>query len=57
MPKIKIDIVLPDYIVDNVVDAIVRTASTGAVGDGKIFLSTIDQAIRIRNQQIGAAAL
>ncbi len=57
MPKIKIDIVLPDYIVDNVVDAIVRTASTGAVGDGKIFLSTIDQAICIRNQQIGAAAL
>jgi nitrogen regulatory protein P-II 1 len=57
MPKIKIDLVLPDYIVDNVVDAIVRTASTGAVGDGKIFVSRIDQAIRIRNQQIGAAAL
>jgi nitrogen regulatory protein P-II 1 len=57
MPKIKIDLVLPDYLVDNVVDAIVRTASTGVVGDGKIFLSTIDQAIRIRNQQIGAAAL
>ncbi|SRR5712692_44156 len=56
-PKIKIDLVLPDYIVDNAVDAIVRTASTGAIGDGKIFLSTINQAIRIRNQQLGAAAL
>jgi nitrogen regulatory protein P-II 1 len=57
LPKIKIDLVLPDSLVDNVVDAIVTTASTGAIGDGKIFLSRIDQAIRIRNQQIGAAAL
>ena len=57
MPKIKIDLVLPDSIVDDVVEAIVKTASTGAIGDGKIFLSRIDQAIRIRNQQIGAAAL
>ena len=57
LPKIKIDLVLPDDIVDNAVDAIVRTASTGAIGDGKIFLSTINQAVRIRNQQLGAAAL
>jgi nitrogen regulatory protein P-II 1 len=57
LPKIKIDMVLPDHIVDDVVDAIVRTASTGAIGDGKIFLSKIDHAVRIRNQQIGAAAL
>ena len=57
MPKIKIDMVLPDYIVDDVIDVIVRTASTGVIGDGKIFLSRVDQAVRIRNQQIGAAAL
>jgi nitrogen regulatory protein P-II 1 len=57
LPKIKIDMVLPDYIVDDVIDAIVRTASTGAIGDGKIFLSKIDHAVRIRNQQVGAAAL
>jgi nitrogen regulatory protein P-II 1 len=57
IPKIKIDLVLPDHMVDNVVDAIVRTASTGVIGDGKIFLSRIDQAIRIRNQQVGAAAI
>jgi nitrogen regulatory protein P-II 1 len=56
-PKIKIDMVLPDYIVDDVIDAIVRTASTGVIGEGKIFLSRVDQAVRIRNQQIGAAAL
>src|SRR6267142_2563713 len=52
MPKIKIDLVLPDDIVDDVVAAVVRAASTGAIGDGKIFASRIDQAIRIRNQQI-----
>jgi nitrogen regulatory protein P-II 1 len=57
MPKIKIELVLPDYIVDDVVAAILRTASTGVIGDGRIFVSKIDQAIRIRNQQIGAAAL
>jgi nitrogen regulatory protein P-II 1 len=57
MPKIKIDMVLPDYVVDDVIDAIVRTASTGVIGDGKTFLSKVDQAVRIRNQQIGAAAL
>lgn len=56
-PKIKIDLVLPDYIVDDVIDAIVRTASTGVIGDGKIFLSRVDHAVRIRNQQIGSAAL
>jgi len=57
MPQIKIEAVLPDDIVEDVIDAIVRTAATGAIGDGKIFLSKIDHAVRIRNQQIGAAAL
>jgi nitrogen regulatory protein PII len=57
IPKIKIDLVLPDSMVDNAVAAKVRTASTGVIGDGKIFLSKIDQVIRIRNHQLGAAAL
>lgn len=57
MPKIKIEAVLADYIVNDAIDAIVKTAFTGAIGDGKIFLSKIDHAVRIRNQQIGAAAL
>jgi nitrogen regulatory protein P-II 1 len=43
--------------VDPVVDAIVKTASTGKIGDGKIFLSRIDEVIRIRNQERGVAAL
>ncbi len=57
LPKIKIEMVLADEMVNSTVDAIVKTASTGKIGDGKIFLSKIDHAIRIRNQEVGAAAL
>jgi nitrogen regulatory protein P-II 1 len=57
LPKIKIEMVLPDNLVDPVIDAIVKTASTGKIGDGKIFLSRIDEVIRIRNQERGVAAL
>jgi nitrogen regulatory protein P-II 1 len=57
LPKIKLEMVLPDERVDAAVDAILRTAATGKIGDGKIFLSKIDEAIRIRNQERGAAAL
>lgn len=57
LPKIKIEMVLADEMVDATVDAIIKTASTGKIGDGKIFLSKIDHAIRIRNQEVGAAAL
>jgi nitrogen regulatory protein P-II 1 len=57
LPKIKIEIVIPDNQVDAAVDAIIQSASTGKIGDGKIFLSKIDEAIRIRNQERGVAAL
>jgi nitrogen regulatory protein P-II 1 len=57
LPKVKIELVLSDDQVDSVVAAIIKTASTGKIGDGKIFLSKIDHAIRIRNQEVGAAAL
>jgi nitrogen regulatory protein P-II 1 len=57
LPKIKIELVLPDERVDATVKAILNTAATGKIGDGKIFLSKIDEAIRIRNQERGAAAL
>jgi nitrogen regulatory protein P-II 1 len=49
--------VLADNLVNAAVDAIVQTAGTGKIGDGKIFLYKIDEAIRIRNQERGAAAL
>ena len=57
LPKIKIELVIPDELVDAAVEAIITTASTGKIGDGKIFLSKIDEAIRIRNQERGAAAI
>ncbi len=57
LPKLKIEMVLPDELVDSVVQAIVHSARTGKIGDGKIFLSRIDDAIRIRNEQQGVAAL
>jgi nitrogen regulatory protein P-II 1 len=43
--------------VDQIVDAIIKNAATGKIGDGKIFVSKVDEAIRIRNQERGAAAL
>ncbi|HVZ59896.1 MAG TPA: P-II family nitrogen regulator [Terriglobales bacterium] len=57
LPKIKIEMVLPDELVDAAVEAIGQAARTGKIGDGKIFLSKIDQAIRIRNQERGVLAL
>jgi nitrogen regulatory protein P-II 1 len=57
LPKVKLELVLEDRLVDTVIDAIVKTASTGKIGDGKIFLWKVDEAVRIRNQERGAAAL
>ena len=57
LPKIKLEIVLADDRVDATVNAILKGASTGKIGDGKIFISKINEAVRIRNQERGAAAL
>ena len=57
LPKIKIEIVMDDKLLDTVVDAIIKHAATGKIGDGKIFISKVDEAIRIRNQERGVAAL
>jgi nitrogen regulatory protein P-II 1 len=57
LPKIKIETVIPDELVEKAVQAIVTNARTGKIGDGKIFLTKIDDAIRIRNDDRGAAAL
>ncbi len=57
LPKVKIEMVLPDELVEQAVQAIMNTARTGKIGDGKIFLSKVDEAIRIRNDQRGPAAL
>jgi len=57
IPKIKLELVLGDKMVDQVVRAITTAARTGKIGDGKIFLSRIDEAIRIRNDERGEGAL
>jgi nitrogen regulatory protein P-II 1 len=57
LPKIKIEMVLDDSVVERAVDTILKVASTGKIGDGKIFLSRVDEAIRIRNQERGVVAL
>jgi nitrogen regulatory protein P-II 1 len=57
VPKVKLEIVLADDLVDSAVGAILKTASTGKIGDGKIFLYKVEEVIRIRNQERGAVAL
>ena len=57
IPKIKIEMVLADDRVENAVQTIMTAARTGKIGDGKIFLSKIDDAIRIRNDEHGDRAL
>jgi nitrogen regulatory protein P-II 1 len=57
LPKIKVEIVLNDDLVDKAVSAIVKAAQTGKIGDGKIFLTRVDEAIRIRNEERGVAAI
>ena len=57
LPKVKVEVVLADELVEKAVAAIVGAARSGKIGDGKIFLSKIDDAIRIRNEERGAAAL
>ncbi|NCS88239.1 MAG: P-II family nitrogen regulator [Ignavibacteria bacterium] len=57
VPKIKIEIVVNDDKVDAVVDAVLRSAKTGQVGDGKIFISEIGEVIRIRTEESGSDAL
>jgi nitrogen regulatory protein P-II 1 len=57
IPKVKLEIVLGDEMVEKVVQAITTAARTGKIGDGKIFLSRIDEAIRIRNDERGESVL
>ena len=57
LPKVKVEAVVADEIVEGAVQAILTAAASGKIGDGKIFLSKVDEVIRIRNQERGAAAL
>ena len=57
LPKIKFELVVPDALLETAVDAILKASKTGEVGDGKIFISTIDEAIRVRTHESGDSAL
>lgn len=57
LPKLKIEIAVPGDRVDDVIESITRTANTGKIGDGKIFITNIEQAIRIRTGETGQDAL
>jgi len=57
LPKVKIDIAVRDELLDQVIETIEKSASTGKIGDGKIFIVELEQAIRIRTGETGADAL
>ena len=57
LPKIKLEVVVSDEMLETAVDAIVKAAHTGKIGDGKIFISNIEQVIRIRTGELNEAAL
>ena len=57
LPKIKIDIVVKDEMVELVINAIVNSAKTGKIGDGKIFVSSLDEVVRIRTEERGSEAV
>jgi nitrogen regulatory protein P-II 2 len=57
LPKTKVEVAVPANFVDNVVEAIVKSARTGRIGDGKIFVTDIEQTLRIRTGETGNAAL
>ena len=57
LPKVKIEVVIEDGLVERTVDAIRKAAGTGKIGDGKIFVTLVEQAVRIRTGESGAEAL
>ena len=57
LPKIKIEIVIGDGLVDGAVDAIVKSAKTGKIGDGKVFVTSVQSAVRIRTGESGEQAV
>jgi nitrogen regulatory protein P-II 1 len=57
VPKVKLEIIVPDSLVKEVIDAIEKSAKTGRIGDGKIFVGPIDEAVRIRTGERGEEAI
>jgi len=57
LPKVKVEVVVPDKLLEQAIDAIVKSARTGKIGDGKIFVSSVQQVIRIRTGETDEAAI
>jgi nitrogen regulatory protein P-II 1 len=57
LPKVKLDIVVDDEIADSAVEAIIKSARSGKIGDGKIFVTTLDEVVRIRTGEKGKTAI
>ena len=57
LPKVRIEVILPDDMIERAIEAIIRAARTGKIGDGKIFVSNVDQVVRIRTGETGEAAV
>jgi nitrogen regulatory protein P-II 1 len=57
LPKVKVEVVLTDALVEKAVDAIIRAAHTGKIGDGKIFVTNVEQVVRIRTGETNEAAV
>jgi nitrogen regulatory protein P-II 1 len=57
LPKVKIEVVVPNSLLETAMDAVIRSARTGKIGDGKIFVSTVEQVVRIRTGETGEAAI
>lgn len=57
LPKVKVEVVVPDDAVESVIEAIIKAARTGKIGDGKIFISGVEQVVRIRTGEMGENAL
>ena len=57
LPKVKVEVVVPDKLLEGAIDAIIKAARTGKIGDGKIFVTSVDQVIRIRTGETDEAAI
>jgi nitrogen regulatory protein P-II 1 len=57
LPKIKLEVVVPDHLLETVIATIVKSAKTGNVGDGKIFVIPVEEVVRVRTEEVGEGAL
>ena len=57
LPKVKVEVIVSDDVVERAIDGIVRAARTGRIGDGKIFVSNVEEVVRIRTGEVGDAAI